>query len=159
MGLYSHLACCYLCYQYPSNHHHYTNRGCYCQPRVHFPIRRCSHLKSTPSSPETPGKLTFTLMHPHQPHVPPTIIHILPIFTPLHPSFHSITSSFILISPPSLSSHPHSTHLTPHHPSFFSSCLHLSLSFLPFPIIAKLENPQKPEKNQKKNQKQKQNKK
>lgn len=111
------------------------------------------------STQETPGKLTFTLMHPHQPPVPPAIIHILPIFTPLHPLFHSITSTFILISSPSLSSHPHSTHLTPHHPSFFSSCLHLSLSFLPFPIIAKLENPQKPEKNQKKNQKQKQNKK
>jgi len=111
------------------------------------------------STQEPPGNLTFTLMHPHQPPMPPTIIHILPIFTPLHPSFHSITSTFILISSPSLSSHPHSTHLTPHHPSFFSSCLHLSLSFLPFPIIAKLENPQKPEKNQKKNQKQKQNKK
>jgi len=151
MGLYSHLAFCYRYYQYPSNQHHYTNRGCYCQPRVHFPIKRCSHLKSTPSSPrKTPGKLTFTLIHPCQPPMPSTIIHILPIFTPLHPSFHYITSTFILISSPSLSSHPHSTHLTPHHPSFFSSCLHLSLSFLPFPIIAKLENPQKPEKSKKK---------
>ena len=158
-GLYSHLACCYLCYQYPSNHHHYTNRCYYCQPRVHFPTRRCSHLKSTPEHPGTPRKAHF---YPNAPAPAPRAPYNHPYTTHLHSTSSFIPLYHIFIHPylipfTLLSSSFHS----PHSPSsFFLFFLPPSISFIsPLPYYSKTGKSAKTRKKSKKNQKQKQNKK